>query len=54
VQSKVLDMLNYLGISNTMMKTVEQRDFIDKIILFTCMVFTVVLLFALWWFVKYI
>ena len=54
IQSKALDMLNYLGMSNNMMKTVEQRDFIDKIILFTCMVFTVVLMFALWWFVKYI
>ena len=32
VQTKVLDILNMLGLSNYLMKSVERRDFADKII----------------------
>ena len=44
VQKGVLDIMNYLGISNTIIKTVEKREFIDKIIVFIGMIFIIFVL----------
>lgn len=52
VQRKVFDMLNYLGISNSMMKTVEGRENIDKYIVYVGMILTLIILFLLWWYFK--
>jgi chromosome segregation ATPase len=34
VQRRVLDMFNYLGLSNTLMKGIENREYVDKLIVF--------------------
>mmetsp|Transcript_21619 Transcript_21619/g.29907 ORF Transcript_21619/g.29907 Transcript_21619/m.29907 type:complete len:128 (+) Transcript_21619:250-633(+) len=52
VQRKVLDILNYLGISNRIIKMVEQRDSIDKWIVYIGMFIVTALIFALWYFYK--
>lgn len=50
VQRQVFDMLNYLGVSNSLLKTVERRDVVDKILVFAGMLFISLLLLAIWWF----
>ena len=50
VQRKVLDIMNYLGISNSIMKAVERRDFTDKWIVISGMILTSGLTFLLWWY----
>lgn len=50
VQKKVFDILNYLGIANTIMKTVEKRENIDRIIVFVGMVFVLLLILCIWWY----
>ena len=52
VQRKVLDMLNYLGLSNSIMRTVEQRGRIDAIIVYTGMGLVTLLIIVLWWLFK--
>jgi len=49
VQKKVLDIVNYLGISNTTMKAVADRDFWDAKIAYGGMVSVVLLVVYLWW-----
>lgn len=44
VHRKVHDILNYLGLSNTIMRTVERRDAVDKWIVFGGMALIVLLL----------
>lgn len=50
VQRQVFDMLNYLGVSNSLLKTVERRDVTDKILVFAGMLLISLLLLAIWWF----
>lgn len=45
VQTKVLDILSLLGISNSIMRAVEKRDLVDKYIVFGGMAATLVILF---------
>ncbi len=52
VQRKVLDILNYLGLSNSIMKAVEKRDVTDKWIVIIGMVIVLALLFWIWWYLK--
>lgn len=50
VQKTTLDMLNYLGISNSLMRSVERRDFVDKWIVYVGMILILLLLvYLLWW-----
>lgn len=49
VQKKVLDIMNYLGISNTIMKTVTERDYWDARIALGGMAFVMLLVIYLWW-----
>jgi len=48
IQRKAFDMLNYLGISNTLMKGVEQRDVVDRWIVIGGMILILVLLYLVW------
>lgn len=50
VQRHVFDMLNYLGVSNSMLKTVERRDVVDKLLVFAGMFLISLLILAIWWF----
>lgn len=52
VQKKALDMMNYLGLSNSIMRFVEKRDVTDRNIVFVGMAVISLLLFAVWYFVK--
>jgi golgi SNAP receptor complex member 2 len=44
IQRKVFDIMNYLGISNTIMRTVERRDWTDKWIVYGGMLITTAIL----------
>jgi Golgi SNAP receptor complex protein 2 len=50
VQRKVFDMLNYLGLSNSLMKSVERRDVTDKWIVIAGALIISCLLFCIWYF----
>ena len=50
IQRKVFDIMNYLGISQSIIKAVEKRDFTDKWIVFIGMVVVSLFLLVLWWF----
>eukprot|EP01031_Cornospumella_fuschlensis_P038202 gene38202-46420_t len=52
IQRKAIDMLNYLGISGNMLKGVEKRDAVDRIIVFAGMAIILLVLLFIWWFVK--
>lgn len=52
IQRRAFDILNYLGLSNTIMKNVELRDWVDKWIVYIGMAFIVALMFVVWWFVR--
>ena len=49
---KVIDILNYLGLSNSLMRAIESRDVTDRLIVYGGMIFIVLLLFGLWWFLR--
>jgi Golgi SNAP receptor complex protein 2 len=48
IQRKALDMFNYLGISNTLMKNVERRDIVDRWIVIGGAVLILGLLWYIW------
>jgi hypothetical protein len=50
IHRRVLDIMNYLGISHGIMKTVEGRDMVDKWITYGGMVFITVLLVTIWYY----
>ena len=50
VQRKVLDIMNYLGLSSSIMKAVEGREATDRIIVFAGMAIIVILLLLIWYF----
>jgi golgi SNAP receptor complex member 2 len=52
IQRKTFDMLNYLGLSNTLLKNVEKREDIDKLIVFSGMFVVCMVLLAIWWFLR--
>jgi len=49
---KVIDILNYLGLSNSLMRAIESRDVTDRLIVYGGMVFILLLLFGFWWFFR--
>jgi Golgi SNAP receptor complex protein 2 len=49
---KVIDILNYLGLSNSLMRAIESRDVTDRLIVYGGMVFILLLLLGLWWFFR--
>ena len=50
IQRKVFDIMNLLGISNSIMRLVEKRDFVDKWIVFGGMILVTFLLFIVYWY----
>lgn len=50
-QRKVFDIVNYLGLSTTIMNVVERREVVDKYIVYGGMVGITTLLFLIWWYV---
>ena len=50
VQSKVLQMLHLLGVSSSIMRAVENRDYFDKILVFTGMFVILVFIFFVYFF----
>ena len=50
VQRHVFDMLNYLGVSNSLLKAVERREGLDRVLVFVGMGLVSLLLLAVWWF----
>ena len=52
VQRKVLDIMNYLGLSNTIMKGVERRDSVDKWIVYVGMLLIMILVFFVYWYLR--
>ena len=52
VQRHVFDMLNYLGVSNSLLKAVERRDVMDRILVFAGMGAITGLLLLVWWYRK--
>lgn len=52
VQRKALDIMNYLGLSNSLMRGVERRDSVDKVLVFAGMALILVLMVLIWWFFR--
>ena len=48
VQRKMLDLLNTLGLSNTVLRLIERRSHQDKFILFGGMILTCIIMFLVW------
>ncbi len=44
VKRKLFDILNYLGLSNTIIRVVEKRDYVDKFIVYGGMIVITLLL----------
>jgi golgi SNAP receptor complex member 2 len=51
-QRKVLDVMNTLGMSGSLIRVIERRGFVDSIILVALMIATVVILYFVYHFVK--
>ncbi len=52
IQRKVFDILNYLGVGNSIMKAVENRETVDRYIVFAGMFLILLLIFLLWYFIR--
>eukprot|EP00033_Pygsuia_biforma_P004531 GCRY01004971.1.p1 GENE.GCRY01004971.1~~GCRY01004971.1.p1 ORF type:complete len:204 (-),score=27.49 GCRY01004971.1:93-704(-) len=50
-RQKILDIANSLGLSNTIMKVTRRRIIVDRIIMYSLMVFTLLTIFLMWWYV---
>ena len=50
IQRKAFDMMNYLGLSNSIMKNVESRDFVDKWIVYIGMIFLLAVLIFIYFY----
>ena len=52
VQRRVFDILNYLGLSNSIMRVVERRDIVDKWIVYIGMMLVTFLLFFAYYYMR--
>jgi len=52
VQRRLLDIMSLLGVSNSIMRVVERRDFVDRWIVIVGIVLVSLLLFSVYWFLK--
>jgi Golgi SNAP receptor complex protein 2 len=52
IQRKVFDIMNYLGLANSIMKSVDGRESVDKYIVYAGMALITMLIFAIWFFLK--
>lgn len=51
-RTKVLNILNSLGVSQSILRYVNKTDFIDKIIVYCGMIFIIVLIIIVYYFTK--
>lgn len=51
-RTKVLNILNSLGVSQSILRYVNKTDFIDKIIVYCGMIFIIVLIIVVYYFTK--
>lgn len=49
---KALDMANVLGMSNALMKLIGREDQTNAAITYGCMIFTVIVVLAMWYYVR--
>ena len=47
-QKKILDVMNYLGLSNTVLRLIEKRAYQDKFILYGGMIVCCIIMFLVW------
>jgi hypothetical protein len=52
VQRRVLDMFNYLGLSSTLMKGIENREYVDKLIVFGGMFVVLIILLVVYFYLR--
>ena len=52
VQRRLLDIMSLLGVSNSIMRAVERRDFVDRWIVIVGIVLVSLLLFSVYWFLR--
>eukprot|EP01088_Endostelium_zonatum_P017302 TRINITY_DN5030_c0_g1_i1.p1 TRINITY_DN5030_c0_g1~~TRINITY_DN5030_c0_g1_i1.p1 ORF type:complete len:234 (-),score=25.16 TRINITY_DN5030_c0_g1_i1:44-745(-) len=52
LHEKMLDIGNTLGLSNSVMKMIDRRQFVDKLITYSGMVIILTIIFVLWYFYK--
>ncbi len=52
VQRKVFDILNYLGVSNSIMRSVENRETVDRYIVFAGMFIVTVVILIVWYYLR--
>ena len=45
---KLLDMANKLGLSGSLLRLIEKREWVDAVITYGCMIFTLIFLYGLW------
>ncbi len=50
IQRSVLDIMGYLGVSNSIMRAVERRDVTDKLIVYFGMVIVTLVIVLIWWY----
>ena len=51
VRRKVLDVINNIGISQSVLSSVSRRERIDRLLVFGGMILITLLLLMVWWFV---
>ena len=52
IQRKVFDILGYLGVSNSLMRAVERRDYVDQFIVYGGMIIITLFLVLIWWYFR--
>jgi len=52
IQKKVYDIGITLGLSRSVMKLIERKQFVDKLLVYTGMIVTLLLLFAFWYYIR--
>ena len=51
-RGKLYDLINNAGMGQTLANSIHSREYADALILYGCMILTVVIFFLLWWFVR--
>ena len=51
-RGKLYDLINNAGMGQTLANSIHSREHADALILYGCMILTVVIFFLLWWFVR--
>jgi len=52
IQSKLREMANNLGLHRSIIKIIERRQIVDKILVYGGMIFTLILIWILWYYIR--